>query len=226
MSSLVVGAHLVGVVVSHVDSIEEADKLQVIPEQLDYPNKRSRLDEYKATSAEITSHQTHLSSQSLPMPFPAMAPSGVMASPAAPSTQTRYDLQTKEALQRMQRSSSKPQDLIPTQSLVNADDDLDAEDSNAPDQSYFNAILKTTQTADRRERMVVSAKMAELFVHVRAVQERCPPGNRIFDDDALKNYEIKRREPPNVIKCECLDDCDMGTMVVLLAEIQLQKYNC
>lgn len=210
--SLVVGSHRVGVVVSHVDSTEEEDLLRVIPEELDYPNKRSRLDEYKATSSETTVDQAELSSQPLPAPSQPPLPSDIVASPAAPSTQTRDDMQTKEALQRMQRSSSRPRDLIPTQSLVHADD-LDNEDSNGPDQSYFNAILNTTQTADRRERMIVPAKMAELIVHIKAVQERCSPSDRIFDEGALNNYVIKRKATPNVIKCECIDDSEEGIML-------------
>lgn len=210
--SLVVGSHRVGVVVSHVDSTEEEDLLRVIPEELDYPNKRSRLDEYKATSSETTVDQAELSSQPLPAPSQPPLPSDIVASPAAPSTQTRDDMQTKEALQRMQLSSSRPRDLIPTQSLVHADD-LDNEDSNGPDQSYFNAILNTTQTADRRERMIVPAKMAELIVHIKAVQERCSPSDRIFDEGALNNYVIKRKATPNVIKCECIDDSEEGIMV-------------
>ena len=209
-SGLVVGAHRIGVVISHVDSAEDQDLLRVIPETMDYAIKRSRLDEYKATSKEPSIHDASLSSESLPMQPP--DPGSIMASPAAPSTQTRDDIQTKEALQRMQRSSSRPKDLMPTQSLISADD-IDVEDTNVPDQSYFHALVNTTLASERRERMIVPIKMAELIIHAKAIQERSALVDQIFDQDALNSYEVKRKEQPNVIKCECTDNSDIGIMV-------------
>jgi meiosis-specific protein len=220
-SRLVVGAHRIGVVVSHVDSEEGQDQLRVIPQNVDYPTKRSRLDEYNVTSEEIIIHHVDPSSQSLPVSLQPPARNNMMASPAAPSTQTRHDIQTKEALQQMQRSSSKPKDLIPTQNLFKADD-VDSEDSNNPaDQSYMNAICSSTPDALSRKRMIVPAKMAELMIHVRAVQQRCTVGDRVFDQDALDKYEIKRKVTQNVIKCECRDnsDDDGGIMVCYATSI-------
>ncbi len=216
-SRLVAGAHRIGVAISHVDSAEDQGLLRVVPEDVDYSTKCSRLDEYKVTSTAITIQNADLSSQPLPLSSRSEAAGKLKASPPAPSTQTRDDVQTKEALQQMQRSSSRPTDLMPTQSLVNAGDvdagDVDAEDGNNPDQSLSNAMLNTTYDEPPRERMIVPAKMAELIIHARALQERYSLHDRPFDQEALDSFEIKRKAPVNATKCECLDDSEEGTMV-------------
>lgn len=210
-SGLVAGAHRIGVIVSHVDSAEDKDQMQIIPEEMDYSLKHSRLDEYKVSTK---SPARAVSTSSQPMPG-----TDIMASPAAPSTQTRDDMQTKAALQQMQRSSSRPKELVPTQSVINTDD-IDAEESMPPNQSYSHATLKVLQSSGLRERMIVPTKMAELMIHVRAVQERCSLADAPFDQDALNSYQIKRKEQPNVVKCECRDRSEEGTMVCQTCERQ------
>jgi hypothetical protein len=120
-SRFLAGAHRAGVVVSHVDAADDRYALRALPQTMDYSTKRSRLDEYTATNEVSISYNTNPNSPSLPVPSQPLVPSGIMASPAAPSSPTGDDLLTKEALQRMQRSSSRPQGLMPTQSLVGAD---------------------------------------------------------------------------------------------------------
>lgn len=214
-SRFLTGAYRTGVVISHVDSTEHRGSMLVIPEGMGYSTKFSRLDEYKVTSEESTTHNANLPSQSLPMPSQPLASSGIMASPAAPSTQTRVDIQTKEALQEMQRSSSRPQGLLPTQSLVDPDD-TDAEDSGAPDQSLETAFQKAEELLDDEKRMIVPKKMAELFVHAKAIQQRCSESDRVFDQTSLDGYRIKRKEESSIVKCECKDGSSWGTMVCRL----------
>lgn len=207
-----------GVVVSHIDSADGEEQMQVIPEDMQYSNKRSRLDEYKTTAIEVQAPSADPPVQ----PFAQLVPllsrpppySDVMVVPAAPSTQTREDIRTREALQQMQQSSSKDSNLVPTQTLFDDDDDVRSEDSNPPDQSYANALVNATQILDGQERMIVPFKMAELIIHVRALQNRCPAGSRVFDDIALKRYKIKRNAPSNMIKCECKDQTDDGKIMV------------
>jgi hypothetical protein len=117
------GAYRAKVAISHVDARDAQCALRVIPEIMDYPTKRSRLDEYKGPSQHsTTSFIDAPNSPPLPLPFyPPLLSSDIMASPAAPSSPTRDDIQTKEALQQMQRSSSRPQGLLPTQSLRDVD---------------------------------------------------------------------------------------------------------
>jgi meiosis-specific protein len=212
-SGLVAGAHQIGVVVSHVDSVADGEEvLHIIPETLTYSVKRSRLDEYSSPSRAATVDSTHSPSQHLPIFSQPLPANNIMASPAAPSTQIRRDMQTKEALQRMQRSSPRPKELIPTQSLVNADD-VDAEDSVPPNQSYSHAIANSTQTIGRRDRMIVPAKMAELLVHVKAAQDRGLVDDGTFDQGDLNKYKITRNKQPGDIKCEC-GDYGLGGLMV------------
>jgi len=144
-SRFLAGAYRASVVVSHIDAADHRYALRAIPQVMDYSTKRSRLDEYKATSQVSTSYNATPNSPSLPVPSQPLVPSGIiMASPAAPSSPTGDDIRTKEALQRMQRSSSRPQGLLPTQSLVGADvmmaDGGAAEDSSDDDSDAGAAL--------------------------------------------------------------------------------------
>lgn len=210
-SRFVTGAHRIGVIVSHVDAAEGEEQLKTIPEHVDYAIKRSRLDEFKVPRTDTTFHNLDLSSQSLPLVSQTSARNPMMASPAAPSTQTRYDLETKEALQGMQRSSSRPTDLMPTQSLVDAVN-LDSEDSDSENQSTYNAILRSTLVPSPQQQMIAPTKMAELIVHARAIQQRCSRGDQVFVQTALNKFKIKRKATRNVVKCECMDESDSGDM--------------
>ena len=212
-SSLVAGAHRVGVVVSHVDSTEDEDGLEFIPEDINYSMKRSRLNEYKVLTKDTTIPTAISYSQPLTASFQQLPAPCMMASPAVLSTQTREDIKTKKALQQMQRSSLRPGELIPTQAFVSPDEDLDAEESNLPDQSYSNALRNYTQAGCRPARMVARSKIAELIIHVKEVHERFSHLGHTFDQDALKRYEIRRMVQPDRIKCECIGDLDQGTMV-------------
>ena len=211
-ASLIAGAHRVGVIISHVDSTEDEEQLHVIPENINYSLKGSRLSEYKVPTQGPAIASATSSSQSFHVPSQPLPATNIMASPAAPSSQTRDDIATRDALQQMQRSSSRPRELIPTQVLVN-EDAMNAEDSYIPDQSYLNAVHNFRQAGSRPERMIVRAKIAELIIHVRALQERCSVSDRVFDQDALDNFEIKRKVQPETIKCECMYNVDQGTMV-------------
>lgn len=210
-SRLITGAHRTGVVISHVDSAEDQDQLQTIPEAVDYTTKCTRLDEYKVNVEAVSKH-TEMPSQSFPPSAQPSGPTGIMPSPAAPSTQTRDDIQTRDALQQMQRSSSRPRELMPTQSLVSPDD-IDSDDSDTPSQNYGHALSNAPQPTDLRERMIVPAKMAELIIHVTALQERGSINHRIFVEGALRNNKIERKKKPDVIKCECVGNFEENTMV-------------
>jgi hypothetical protein len=211
-SILVAGAHRIGVVLSHVASAEGEEQLYVIPKDVNYSLKRSRLDEYMVSTEEAASPNVTASSQPFHVSSPPLPPTDAMASPAAPSTQTRDDIATRDALQQMQRSSSRPGELIPTQTLVDAND-LDADDSSLPDQSYSNALHSHNQAGKRPQRVILRTKVAELIIHVRAVLERCPTSDRIFDQRALDNCKIKRKVQSDMVNCECMDNKNRGTMV-------------
>jgi hypothetical protein len=120
-SRFLAGAYRAGVVVSHVDATDDRYTLRTIPQVMQYCTKRSRLDEYTASNEVSISHHATPDSHSLPLPSQPLVAAALMASQAAPSSPTGDDIRTKEALQRMQRSSSRPQGLLPTQSLVGAD---------------------------------------------------------------------------------------------------------
>ncbi len=208
----VVGTYRTGVVVSHVKPPGlDLEHLKEIPEAMDYSMKCSRLGEYKI----------NLTPPSLPNPSQRSVPGEIMASPAAPSTQTRNDIRTKQALQQMQRSSSKPQDLMPTQSLLHSDD-TDAEDSDIPDQPSSNSIQGATRREEFKKSMLVPTKMAELIVHVKAVQQCCPANDQLFDQAHLKEFKISRKEIINVVKCECTNNTDKGSMVRRRCEITVK----
>ncbi len=208
-AGLVVGTYRTGVVVSHVNPVDvDLDYLKVIPEVMDYSTKCSRLGEYKI----------NLTPPLLPKPSQRSAPDEIMASPAAPSTQTRHDIRTKQALQQMQRSSSKPQDLMPTQSLLQSDD-TDAEDSDVPEQPSTNSIQGHTRREEIRQSMLVPIKMAELILHVKAVQQRSPANDQLFDQAHLKEFKISRKDIITVVKCECTNNTATDPMVRERCEI-------
>jgi HORMA domain len=211
-AGLVSGSHRIGVVVSHVDSAENVAQMRRIPETMKYTHECSRLEEYQALAAQTTADIGEPSSSQLPLSSQPLHASPVAPSPAAPSTQTREDLKIAEALRQMQRSSSRPKDLVPTQTLADTHD-LDAGDETSPDQSYPNAIVKTTQTADRRQHKIVSAKMAELLVHVKGLQAQCALGYQVFEQSDLDEGKIKRKTQSPTMKCECRDDSELGACV-------------
>jgi hypothetical protein len=221
-SGLVAGAYRVGVAVSHVDSEEGQNLLHIIPENMNYSIKGSRLGEYQAKSAEENVYRATPSSQTLPAISQSSASSNIMASPAAPSTQTQDDIRTKEALQRMQRSSSRPRDLVPTQTLVNADN-LEAGDINNPDQTFETALENQMYYLFPGERVVTPAKMAELIIHAKAVQERFPPTDQPFDQISLDNYKINRKQAPDTVKCECLDNYSGEDMMVCFYSAHIHR---
>ncbi|KAF7511943.1 hypothetical protein GJ744_003176 [Endocarpon pusillum] len=203
-AGLVVGTYRTGVVVSHVSPAAglDPDYLKVIPEVMDYSTKCSRLDEYKI----------NLTPPPLPKPSQHSAPGGILASSAAPSTQTRHDIRTKQALQQMQRSSSRPQDLVPTQSLLRSDD-TDEEDSDGSEQLPDKSMQKHTRQEDFKQSMLVPTKMAELIVHALAVQQRCPVDDPLFDQVLLEKDQIRRLESTDEVKCECANKTATNAML-------------
>lgn len=186
--------------------------MQVIPEDIEYINKRSRLDEYKVSTEQIFIPSPELSPQQAPLSSQPLLPSSIVPSAKPPSTQTREDIQTREALQQMQRSSSRPRDLIATQTLAN-ESNADSGDFRVVEHSLTDPNLDDCQPLARRERMVVASKMAELIVHVKTLQNRCSTNDLPFDQEALDHCEVRRTRRSTKIRCECMDDVEEGVMV-------------
>jgi HORMA domain len=211
--NLVAGTHSISLVVSHVDSIDDEVQMNAIPEDIEYANKRSRLDEYTIPRENVTIPSPELSSRQVPVySQPVLPSSSLIPSARAPSTQTREDIQTREALQQMQRSSSRPRDWIATQTLAN-ENHADSGDFRVVEKSFTDTHLDDSQLLPPRERVIVSSKMAELIIHVKAIQNRCSANALPFDQKALDRSEIKRTRRSTRIRCECMDDVEEGFMV-------------
>lgn len=209
-SSLVAGAHHVGVVVTHVNRTDLGG-LNVIPEDIDYFWKRSRLGQYKVVTQGTTIPTATSSSQPSAVQSQPSAAADILASPAGPSTQTREDMETRGALQQMLPSSSNPTGLIPTQTIVAADEDDDDEESDFSYQIYDNAFRLYHEA--KPGRVLVRSKMAELVLHARVIQGRS--SLEIFDPSELKRGVIKRAQEQSTktIKCECWDNREQGREV-------------
>ncbi len=101
---------------------------------------------------------------------------------------------------------------MPTQSLLHSDD-TDAEDSDGAEQPSNNSIQKDTRREEFRQSVLVPRKMAELIVHVKAVQQSCPANDQLFDQDALDKLKIIRKEDCDGVKCECTNNKATDSMV-------------
>lgn len=90
---------------------------------------------------------------------------------------------------------------MPTQSLLHPDDT--DEDSDVAEQLPDKSMQKHTRPDDFKQSMLVPTKMAELIVHAKAVQQRCPANDQLFDAALLDKHEIRRIESTDEVKCEC-----------------------
>jgi hypothetical protein len=223
LSDLTTGAHCINLVVSYVRSKADDVKLRLIPEHIEYTNKRSRLDEYKKPNDRTTSQGTRPLAQPLLMSSQPLCSDSMIPSAIANSTQTREDIETRKALQQMQCSSPRPNELTATQSLA-IGHDADSEGSRPGDQSRITPLPIFPQTATRREKKIIPRKMAELITQAKVMQKRSPVDHPLFDPQALESCEIKRIRQSSAINCECMDVVKEGVMVCDPME-DSQKYS-
>jgi hypothetical protein len=125
------------------------------------------------------------------------------------------DLTTRRQLQAMQRSSSVPSNLIPTQMEHAPRGTQTASQSGlsaAIPQKHGSGI--SVDLSPRRQRNVSPTKMAELIVQAWGLEAHNQSYTYVMDMDHLrKNNKIKRLNPGGSISCECGSNHKENAMV-------------
>lgn len=198
-------SHHLDIAVRHLDAREDdrpaGNASARIQERTDHcrqeqrfvPNKEGEQGNIGAAVSSVDDPSQLLPRQNTP---PAIAPL---------SSQTKADLEIKQALQKMQRSSSRPSDLVPTQVLpqvLRSPNQREAGSSNSS--SILRRAERNTAVVEEPKRYVlIPEKVAEIWLHVRKVEDKCAATESIFDKQALDLYCIKRNRRSDVVRCEC-----------------------